>query len=181
MIVADGPLCACGRVGCLEAVASGIAIERMARTVAAESPVMSKHRRRRKLTAEDVFGYAKEGDAAASAIVDSTLTHLADAISNLVNLLNPDRVILGGGLTRSGDFFMEPFLAKVRPRLLPDQNGRVSFALSESNEDSGLRGAATLVLQQLFNTVRGIDSGTDETQHPNGRSVRVPTVQDLIL
>lgn len=180
-IVADGPRCACGRVGCLEAVASGSAIERIARTAAAESPVLRKHRRRGKLTAEDVFRYAMEGDAASLAIVDSALTYLADAISNLVNLLNPDRVILGGGLTRSGEFFMDRFLAKVKPRLLPDQNGHVGFGLSESNEDSGLRGAATLVLQQLFDTGRGIDSGADHTQHPNGRARRVPTVQDLIL
>jgi hypothetical protein len=97
----------------------------------------------------------------------------------MVNLINPDQVILGGGITRSGNYFMEQFLPKIRPRLVPEQNGHVQFALSESNEDSGLRGAATLVIQQLFGAVHGIRGGGDgRAARPSGTK---PTVRDLIL
>ena len=97
----------------------------------------------------------------------------------MVNLFNPDQVILGGGITRSGAYFMEQFLPKIVPRLVPEQNGHVQFALSESNEDSGLRGAATLVIQQLFGAAHNIPGSRDGRA---GRSSGTkPTVRDLIL
>jgi glucokinase-like ROK family protein len=177
-VAADGPTCSCGRVGCLESLASGSAIEQMAMTllVDAEEPGTS---RPRKITAETVFRRAQAGDAAATAIVDTALNYLAIGIANMVNIVNPDQVILGGGITRSGDYFMEQFLPKIKPRLVPEQNGQVQFALSESNEDSGLRGAATLVIQQLFGAVRPIPGGGDGPAA--GPSRAKPTVHDLIL
>jgi glucokinase-like ROK family protein len=175
-VAAAGPVCSCGRTGCLESLASGSAIELMARTELADSPPAGA---RARITAEMVFRRAQDGDAAAAAIVDTALNYLAIGIANMVNLINPDHVILGGGITRSGDFFMEHFLPKIRPRLVPEQNGHVQFALSESNEDSGLRGAATLVIQQLFGAVHSISGGRDG-RAATSSGVK-PTVRDLIL
>ena len=156
------PPCSCGRVGCLESLASGSAIEQMAQAslsrTEADGSTLSEQA---KITAKDVFRRAAKGDPAAAAIVDKALDYLAIGIGNMVNLLNPDQVILGGGITRSGDYFMGYFLPKIRPRLLPEQNGDVQFRLSESNEDSGLRGAATLVIQQLFGAVHSQPGGSD--------------------
>jgi glucokinase-like ROK family protein len=175
-VAADGPPCSCGRVGCLESLASGSAIEQMARTsLAAQGGSRSS---KTKITAEAVFQRAQAGDAAAAEIVDTALSYLAAGIGNIVNLLNPDQVILGGGITRSGEYFMERFLRKIRPRLLPEQNGQVQFLLSESNEDSGLRGAATLVIQQLFGMVHNIPGGGNGSAARPSREK--PTVRDLI-
>src|SRR6185437_6243940 len=178
-VAEDGPACKCGRTGCLESLASGSAIEQMAQEALSRSrPDGSAPSEQRKITAKDVFQRAEEGEPAAAAIVDKALGHLATGIGNVINLLNPDEVILGGGLTRSGDYFMRHFLPKIRPRLLPEQNGHVQFQLSESNEDSGLRGAATLVIQQLFGAVHSGPGGTDIG---NARSPRAkPTVRDLL-
>jgi glucokinase-like ROK family protein len=179
-VAQDGPRCNCGRIGCLESLASGSAIEQMAQTALLQwEPGERTAAEPAKITAKDVFQRAAEGDPAAGVIVDQALGHLAVGIANVVNLLNPNEVILGGGLTRSGEYFMEHFLSKIQPRLLPEQNGHVQFRLSESNEDSGLRGAATLVIQQLFGAVHTVPSGSDG---PLTRSARAkPTVRDLLI
>jgi len=184
-VAATGPTCSCGRTGCLESLASGSAIELMAAAELPASPPPGAappgpgRAPKARITAEMVFRRAQDGDAAAAAIVDTALNYLAIGIGNMVNLINPDQVILGGGITRSGDFFMEHFLPKIRPRLVPEQNGHVQFALSESNEDSGLRGAATLVIQQLFGAVHSIPGGRDGRAATS--SGARPTVRDLIL
>ena len=179
-VAADGPPCSCGRVGCLESLASGSAIEQMAQAslsrTEADGSTLSEQA---KITAKDVFRRAEKGDPAAAAIVDKALDYLAIGIGNMVNLLNPDQVIIGGGITRSGDYFMRYFLPKIQPRLLPEQNGDVQFRLSESNEDSGLRGAATLVIQQLFGAVHSVPGGSDggTTRSPRMK----PSVRDLLI
>jgi N-acetylglucosamine repressor len=179
-VAADGPPCSCGRVGCLESLASGSAIAQMARTsLPAATPEGTPWPKQARITAEDVFRRAQEGDAAAAEIVDTALGYLATGIANMVNLLNPDQVVLGGGITRSGAYFMEQFLRKIQPRLLPEQNSHVQFAMSESNEDSGLRGAATLVIQQLFGAVHSIPGGGNGTAARPSRAK--PTVRDLIV
>ena len=178
-VAADGPVCNCGRTGCLESLSSGSAIEQMARASLADTAPGTSRSGRTRITAEVVFRRAQAGDAAAAAIVDTALHYLAVGIGNMVNLFNPDQVILGGGITRSGDWFMEQFLPKIVPRLVPEQDGHVQFALSESNEDSGLRGAATLVIQQLFGAAHNIPGSRDGQA---GRSSGTkPTVRDLIL
>jgi glucokinase-like ROK family protein len=179
-VAPDGPPCSCGRVGCLESLASGRAIELMARTSLTDTqPPGAARPRKARITAEVVFRRAQAGDPAAAGIVDTALNYLAIGIGNMVNLINPDQVIIGGGITRSGNYFMEQFLPKIGPRLVPEQNGQVQFALSESNEDSGLRGAATLVIQQLFGAAHSIPGGGDgRASRPSGTK---PTVRDLIL
>lgn len=169
-VATRGPLCSCGKVGCLESLASGSAIAQRARAelVCADgsgSPI----------TAEDVFGLARAGNQPAAEIVDTALDYLAIGVGNLVNLFNPERVILGGGLTRSGDDFMGHFVPKVRARLVAEQNGHVEFGLSESNEDSGLKGAAALVIQELFavHRIHGAGSGLM-------KSAIEPAIRDLI-
>ena len=175
----DGPPCTCGRVGCLESLASGGAIERMAMTSLDRSSAGARSRSTKaKITAEAVFRRAQAGDAAAENIVDTAMDYLAIGVGNMVNLLNPRQVILGGGLTRSGTYFLDKFLPRVRPRLLPEQNGDVEFGLSKSNEDSGLRGAATLVIQHLFETVHTIPTG-NSPQIPRPRTPSA--VRDLIV
>jgi N-acetylglucosamine repressor len=179
-VAANGPPCSCGRVGCLESLASGSAIEQMAQeSLSRTGPAGDIRSEQEKITAKDVFHRAEGGDPAAAAIIDKALDYLAIGIGNLVNLLNPDQVILGGGITRSSDYFMESFLPKIQPRLLPEQNGEVKFRLSESNEDSGLRGAATLVIQQLFGAVHSLPSSSDGGAMRSPRAK--PTVRDLLI
>jgi glucokinase len=128
--VADGPRCACGGVGCLEAIASAAAIARRynARTGAALPG------------AREVLERAEAGDPDARAVWDSALDALALDLSHTVALLAPEAIVIGGGLSQAGAALFEPLRERLdailtfhrRPLLLPASIG----------ENAGLIGAA---------------------------------------
>ncbi|HZT42915.1 MAG TPA: ROK family protein [Chthonomonadaceae bacterium] len=111
-ILMDGPLCGCGKRGCLEALASGPAIARLAR----ESLMYGRHKRvlalaggkPASITAEHVVQAAKEGDSFARQILEDAGTYLGVGIANLIQILNPERVILGTIAVHAGDLLLEP-------------------------------------------------------------------------
>ncbi|NLP36719.1 MAG: ROK family protein [Firmicutes bacterium] len=113
----DGPLCGCGKKGCLEAVASGSAIARQANE-ALKSGRETKlsalaAQNGGKVTAEHVFLAAQAKDRTAQNIIEEAVYYLGLGISNLINLLNPSVVVLGGGVTNAGDLFFAPLLKIV--------------------------------------------------------------------
>ena len=128
--VADGPLCACGGMGCLEAIASAAAIARHY-TARTGTPVAG---------AKDVLERAQAGDADAAAIWENALDALALDLSHTVALLAPQAIVIGGGLSQAGPALFEPLTRKLdailtfhrRPLLLPASIG----------EDAGVIGAA---------------------------------------
>ena len=111
-ILLDGPLCGCGKRGCLEALASGPAIARLAR----ESLMYGRHKRvvalaggkPADITAEHVVQAAKEGDAFARQILEMAGTYLGVGIANLIQILNPERVVIGTIAVHAGDLVLEP-------------------------------------------------------------------------
>lgn len=103
MVRPFGRRCTCGRLGCLEAYASGTSIAARARdavAVARETTVLAALET---IRAEDVVAAAQAGDPVARCIWDETLAVVGQAITDLVNTFEPDVVVLGGGVTRSGD------------------------------------------------------------------------------
>jgi len=106
---ADGPRCACGLRGCLEAVAAGPAIARRAR----EARDGHTGRLGADSTTEDVFRASAAGDPIAAAIVDDVAGYLARAIRGLVLAFGLDRVVIGGGVARAGDALLDPLLAAI--------------------------------------------------------------------
>lgn len=128
--VADGPACACGGVGCLEAVASASAIARRYSALSGAEAT----------GAREVLKLAEDGDAVARQVWDSALDALALGLSHTVALLAPEAIVLGGGLAQAGPALFEPLAAKLdailtfhrRPVLLPARIG----------EDAGVIGAA---------------------------------------
>jgi glucokinase len=128
--VADGPDCACGGRGCLEAVASAGAIARRY-TALTGMPVDG---------AKEVLRRADEGDSAARAVWESALDALALDLSHTVSLLAPEAVVIGGGLAQAGDRLFGPLRERLdailtfhrRPELVPARIG----------EDAGVIGAA---------------------------------------
>ncbi|TAM69558.1 MAG: ROK family protein [Microbacteriaceae bacterium] len=128
--IADGPACACGGIGCLEAVASAGAIAR--RYNAATGRDLPG--------AREVLELAGAGDAVAQAIWDSALDALALGLSHTVALLAPEAIIIGGGLAAAGDSLFAPLRERLdailtfhrRPLLLPASIG----------QNAGLIGAA---------------------------------------
>ncbi|HWU46229.1 MAG TPA: ROK family protein [Humibacter sp.] len=114
MVRPGGRACLCGRRGCLEAYASGSSIAARAADVLASSAApASTLRALRVVQARDVAAAAAAGDALARALWDETTQLLSVAITDLVNIVEPDLVVLGGGVTRAGDALLQPIKTRV--------------------------------------------------------------------
>ncbi|MEO5953863.1 MAG: ROK family protein, partial [Chloroflexia bacterium] len=102
------PLCACGSHGCLESMAAGPAIARMAReaiTCGAQTSLCADH-----LTAKTVYNAAANGDALAYSITRKVGRYLAQSIQQLIMHYDIERIILGGGVSKAGPYFLNPIL-----------------------------------------------------------------------
>ena len=116
-ILMNGPLCGCGKRGCLEALASGPASARLAR----ESMVYGRHKRVLALaggkpgdiTAEHVVAAANEGDPFACQILEEAGTYMGLGIANVIQMLNPERIALGTIAVHAGDNILKPIRAAV--------------------------------------------------------------------
>ena len=110
IVTPNGPICSCGNRGCLEAVASGEAIRQKALGILKRGvPSMISELAGgdlSKIEAKTVFDAAKENDIVAQSIVNETAEYIGMALANSVNLIDPDRIVLCGGLTRNGDDFI---------------------------------------------------------------------------
>jgi len=116
----NGTLCTCGNRGCLETFASGTAIARLAReAVAKNQPTQLAHIKRDQITAKNVADEARRGDLTAQQIIAEAGAQLGVALAGLVNLINPNMVVVGGGVAQIGDLFLEPVRREVKRRSLP--------------------------------------------------------------
>lgn len=126
-VLEDGPMCGCGNRGCVEALAQAKALT----TAAGKARV------------EDVFAGAIAGDPTCVAAVDRAIRYLGIAIANVVNVLAPDRVVVGGGIAAgAGDHILEPLRSQVRihARMLPPE--RIEIVLAQLGPLAGAIGAA---------------------------------------
>jgi glucokinase len=153
VVDADGPPCPCGNRGCLEVLASGQAVGATASAAiagGAASPALEALARDgTAITARDVFAAASGGDAYARGLVQRTGEWLAVAVVNLVNLFDPQRVVLGGGLTHTGDLLVAAVRDALGRRagwLATDPKVLVPAALGP---DTGVAGAAAVALDAL--------------------------------
>lgn len=114
-----GRLCQCGRRGCLEAYASGTNIAERAHELLSVDDRPSVLRHESPVRAEHVSRAAAAGDALAREVWDETTAVLSQAVTDLVNVLEPHVVVLGGGVTRSGALLLDPVRDAVRTGALP--------------------------------------------------------------
>jgi glucokinase len=151
----DGPRCACGNTGCLEALASGSAIARMASeeiskgkgsiiTSLAEDDLS-------KVTAEMVAKAAQSGDPLAEEIMDRAGTSLGIGVVNLLHLFDTELVIIGGGVSRAGEMILAPVRRVIAERAMPGFKG-AKVVTSALGDDSGLLGAVAWVLDNMAST-----------------------------
>jgi glucokinase len=152
VIDVDGPPCPCGNAGCLEALASGNALGREALRVAQAAPESGLGRALaagREITGRLCTELAHDGDAAARDVVALIGTRLGIGIANLVNALNPEVVVVGGGVVAAGDLVLEPARAVVRDRALVPSRDDARVVATRFGEESGMLGAALLALDGL--------------------------------
>jgi glucokinase len=151
-VEANGPRCHCGNFGCLEALASGWAVAKTAlrriRSGEKSSIVELVNGRLESVTAETVAAAARRGDQLAADIVADAAKYLGIGLANLVNIFNPELIVIGGGLSKMGDMLLKPArkVLKERAFRLPAQTAHIARARLGSN--AGIIGAAAYVFDQ---------------------------------
>jgi glucokinase len=134
--------------GCFEAEASGGSIGRKARELldAGEASLMREMVRGRTddVTAQTVVDSAREGDPLARHILDTAVIYLALGIANIVSILNPEIIVLGGGLFQASDLLLEPVRREFKRWAQPLAAKKVRLELPVLGENAGLYGAAKL-------------------------------------
>jgi glucokinase len=142
----DGPACACGNRGCLEALASGTAIGRRAREVAVEKPdsALGRIASRRKLLGEDVTELARQGDGAALSVLGETGRWLGVGLAGFVNTFNPEVVAVGGGAMEAGEYILEPARRELHLRARSPSRDLAVVQAATLGPKSGALGAAAL-------------------------------------
>ena len=159
-----GIQCPCGLSGCFETMASGTAIARMARMrieAGGDSILVEKSATQgsESITARNVFDAAEQDDALARAVVDEAGYALGVGLANIVNIFNPELIVLGGGLARGQDEFVEHGISVARERAFKLQNRTVRFEVTELGDDNGLRGALLLARELASRTRRAARLG----------------------
>jgi glucokinase len=142
----EGPLCGCGNHGCLEAVASGTAIQRRAREFANDRPTsaLGQLAIQRQVLGEDVTRLAEEGDEAAVAVLKETGRWLGIGVAGFVNIFNPEVVAVGGGASRAGEFILGPARREVKLRARSPSRDLAEIKEATLGPASGVLGAAAL-------------------------------------
>lgn len=149
----NGRHCKCGNYGCLEAYASGPAIATRAREIMVreegESVIPSMvSGRLDQITAQTVYDAAKAGDQVASEIVRDTARYLGAGIANLLNIFNPDTVVIAGGVTAAGEALFGPLHREVRRRAFSPAVHAVRIVPGELPGTAGVVGAVASFKQQ---------------------------------
>ena len=150
----SGPLCRCGNVGCLEAVAGGPALARRALEAAqaGRSPILLKYYEMhgKVLEAADVGEAARDGDALAIEMIRESGRSVGDVLASLVNFYNPQMIVIGGGVTNLGNLLLSSIRQAVLQRSTPLATRDLRVVFSEIGADAGVIGAVNLAMDYMF-------------------------------
>lgn len=147
MLISGGELCTCGRRGCWESYASVTGLIRMAAAVADANPgsALAVARTRDKtLNGKNIFDAAKSGDVPAKALIDQYLFYVAEGITNIVNMLDPEAIIFGGGLCVEGEYLLEPIRKQVAADAFCKYVAQPQMKIAQLGNNAGIVGAAFL-------------------------------------
>jgi glucokinase-like ROK family protein len=150
----NGPICACGNHGCLEAFAGGHAIALQAKKlVASGRRTLLSEKKPDSITAGDVAEAARRGDLPAQEIIKRSGTFIGIAIAGLINLFNPSTVIIGGGVAQVGDLLTGPIRQAVRERSLRASEHSVRITTAMLGRRSSLMGALVQAINVGIHTM----------------------------
>lgn len=148
ILEADGEPCNCGNNGCLERYCSATAIIRMAREQMDNHPdsliLSMAEGDKAKINAKIVFDAAREGDPTAVKVFRRYIRYLGQAIASIVNFLDPEVVVLGGGVSKAGAFLLDAVRAEVPKYVLYKTMPIARIELARLGPDAGIIGAAML-------------------------------------
>ena len=142
-----GVACTCGSRGCLEVFASATAIVRMTREASPRYPE-SILQHAKELTAKTIYAAGQQGDELAFEIFRRMGVYLGIGLANLINILNPEMIVIGGGVVNGWDLFAKHMHQQVEERAFPLLAARVKIERAKCGDDAGLLGAARLALKE---------------------------------
>ena len=147
----DGPLCNCGNYGCLEAYSSATGIKNRIKNRIQEG-IKSEFlnfdgddQLFKSLRLKSIFEAARKGDSLTSELVEEAISYLGIAIANMANILNPEMVILVGGITNEGDKLLIPLRKEVKKRAFYSNYKSLKIVIGKLAGNAGVLGAAALL------------------------------------
>lgn len=146
-------LCKCGKKGCLETEVSGQALCRIVNEhiKAGESSILSKkHSEEKPYTLEEIIDATNHEDLLCIDIVEKMGQKLGESLAGLINIFNPELVVIGGILSLTGDYLLQPIKTSVRKYTLNIVNKDTSIVLSKLKEKAGITGACMLARTHIF-------------------------------
>ena len=140
--------CGCGKTGCLEQYASATGIARLARKRLKKNEDASilRDAAEEEISAKTVFDAVKAGDKVAMEVAEEFGKYLGYALSNLAVIVDPEVIVIGGGVSRAGEILLE-YVTKYFMKRVFFANKECKFALATLGNDAGIFGAAKLVLK----------------------------------
>jgi glucokinase len=148
-----GAPCNCGKTGCLESIASATGIVRLAQEMLdknnASGELAKIYKETGIVTAKDVFDAARRDDNAALIVIKTVALHLGIALANIANTLNPEKIVLGGGVSRAGGVLLDPVKEQFLKNSFPRVAQSTEISIATLGNDAGVIGAAWLVKNKI--------------------------------
>jgi len=149
-----GAPCNCGKTGCLETIASATGIVRIAveyiQQSEVDTPLTEKYKEFGVISAKDVFDFAREGDEIGQKVIDTMAFHLGLAIANLANGTNPEKIVIGGGVSKGADVFLHKVKEFFVKFAFPTVAKGAEIKVATLGNDAGVIGGAWLVKTKLL-------------------------------
>ena len=145
VIVANGEPCSCGRLGCWEAYASVTALIRQTKAAMEQNPESMMHELAKaegRVSGRTAFDAAKKGDAAANAVVSKYFEYIGEGITNMVNIFQPEKIVIGGSISKEGDYLLKPVIEYVRKYDYNRYMKKAEIEIATLFGDAGIIGAA---------------------------------------
>lgn len=149
VIERGGVQCGCGRKGCWEQYASATALIRQAKEAAAKNPAtkmvaLAKDGKAENINAKNVFDAAQAGDQTAQEVLDQYFKYIACGVTNLINILEPSMIVLGGGMSAQKTYLTDPVTKYVQEEMYGGLSLKTKITAATLGNDAGIIGAAFL-------------------------------------
>ena len=145
VMVAGGEDCSCGRKGCWEAYASVTALIRQTKKAMEENPDTIMHQlaeKEGKVSGKTAFVAAKQGDKVALDVVNKYFEYVAEGITNMVNIFQPEKIVIGGSISKEGDYLLKPVREYVAKYDYNRYMAKAQIEIATLFGDAGIIGAA---------------------------------------
>ncbi|HHW00722.1 MAG TPA: ROK family protein [Clostridiaceae bacterium] len=148
VIELDGEPCTCGRKGCWEALASATGLIEQTKKAAQQNPdsLINKlvNNDLSKIDAKTAFDAAKQGDKTGQEVVDKYIYYLAEGIINVINIFAPEVLVIGGGVSKEGEYLLKPLRERVYKYVYFKEEPQTKITTAKMGNDAGIVGAAML-------------------------------------